>query len=379
MRKIIILFILLLISGFFVVRDIYNILWEKTEGEKKALQNTTLISISPTQPEKKNNKNSEITPVPAIEEKNCAIAVYWVDFKNIDLSNYNKLLYFGVAPTLQGEIAKDQGFVKLNGFVSSFYSFEKGLIVRMVDKNLNSQFLKKSEVWESFLKELYKLAKERGFSEISFDIELSSFQEDLKEPLTEFLKKAKELNTYGFKLSFIAYADSFYRNRPFDFEKISRLVDKVYLMAYDFTKTISEPGPNFPLEKGKWGYSLLQAVDDFSQYFEKDKITVIFGMYGKDWLMNPDKTPLGKAKVLTLNQIKKKYLDICTPNKCVVKLDPVAKEKELNIVFSEMQDNKAILYPRVVWFEDEETVKEKKKALKEKGVSNFCYFALGYY
>ena len=252
--------------------------------------------------------------------------------------------------------------------------------MRMVDKSLNERFLQRQDAWDSFIKEAFSLAKQNNFSEIAFDIELSLFQDNLRRLLNEFLAKAKEESEKtGIKISFIAYADSFYRKRPFDFEQISKLVNQVYLMAYDFTKSISEPGPNFPLNKGEWGYSLLQAVEDFSQYFPKEKITVIFGMYGRDWAVGLDGKPLGKAKVLTLNQIKKKYLQICTPERCVKNFDKIAGEKELNIVFSKRKEGKELVYPRAVWYEDEESTEFKKKVLKEKGISSFCYFALGYY
>ena len=364
---------------FFLGAIVGAVLFLFTSSSKKGEKREERVSLTPShstpsiikQPSKRQK---------AKEIKECAFVVYWLDLASLKFDKYDKYLYFGIAPDLNGKIAKDQGFKKINSFVKFVENKNKALVVRLVDKRLAQEFLTEEEIWESFLDEVFSLAAQKGFSEVSFDIELSPFQENLKGPLVEFLSSAsRKAKEYKIKISFIAYADSFYRKRPFDFEKISKLVDEVYLMAYDFTKPISEPGPNFPLEKGKWGYSLLQAIEDFSRYFGREKITVVFGMYGKDWFVNEDRIPYGKAKVLTLRQIKKKYLEKCTPDKCVVKLNPVAKEKELNIVFSKLKEGRGIMYPHIVWFEDEESVKEKKKALKEKGVSSFCYFALGYY
>ncbi len=339
------------------------------------------ITATATPIRKKRVLDKEKSSVVNVEEKECVIAVYWVSLDGIGNSKYDKLLYFGIAPTLTGDFAKDKGYLKLKDFKSAAFNKSKELVVRMTDKEFNSKFLKSEiKVKEGFIKNLEKLLVEYGFEGVVFDIELSPFQTELEQPLVEFLEMARKELKDNFKLGLLAYADSFYRKRPYDFSALEKNIDEVYLMAYDFTKSISEPGPNFPLYKGsKWGYSLVDAVDDFAKVFNKEKITIVFGMYGYDWQMSYDKKPLGRAKALSLNQIRKKYLELCTPENCVITFNPIASEKEMNIVFSKFEDNKATVYPRVVWFEDNETVEKKKEVLKNKGISNFCYFAWGYY
>ena len=344
----------------------------------------TKKTVSTKKKRSASTSTKRIPPTPTLApQKQCALSVYWLSVEGEDvLKQYDWILYFGISPKLNGKIALDQGYRNLSKFVSQKKEKQAGLVIRMVDKRLSERFLnKEGQVWEKFFSEVVSLAKEKGFSEIALDLELYPLQQNLKEKVTQFVNlgslKAKEA---GLNFSFIAYADSFYAKRPFDFAKISSLVDRVYLMAYDFTKPISEPGPGFPLFKGeKWAYSLSQAVDDFLKFFPAEKIVVVFGMYGYDWLVNEKKIPLKKASALTLNQIRKKYLSICTPDKCLVRVDPVAKEKEIDIVFSKLTKEKAIMYPHIIWFEDEETVKLKKEELVKKGLFNFCFFALGYY
>ena len=342
--------------------------------EKKPEEKSFFVPSSSSKAIKKGKKaagvDNRIIPTVAKEKvKECALVVYWLNFSSLSFQNYEKFLYFGIAPDLTGGIAQDQGFKKIDSFVKFTQNKGRALVVRLVDKRLAESFLEKKEIWRSFLDKTFSLAAQKGFLEVAFDIEFSPFQEDLKGPLVEFLSEAsKEAKKRNLKLSFIAYADSFYRKRPFDFEKISRLVDEVYLMAYDFTKSFGEPGPNFPLKKGDWGYWLLQAVEDFGKFFGREKMTVVFGGFGYKWNLSEDGRPLARAKALSFNSIKKNYLQKCAKEEsCRIELDETAGEKVL----------KARDF--VIWYEDKETFKLKKERLRKEGIGSFCYFALGYF
>ncbi len=352
----------------FLVFKVFFDSHRKSNLEKDKTAITPILKVSPQKKKLESRDGIKLKEFTG-EVRECAFVVYWINFASLNFENYDKYLYFGIAPDLKGGIVKDQGFKKIDSFVKSTQGKDRALVVRLIDKRLVQEFLSKKEVWKSFLDKAFSLAVQKGFSEVSFDIELSPFQESLREPLVEFLEEAsKEPQKRGIKISFIAYADSFYRKRPFDFEKTSKLVDEVYLMAYDFTKSISEPGPNFPLEKGEWGYSLLQAVEDFGRFFERERLTVVFGGFGYKWNLSEDGRPLSRAKALSFNSIKKNYLQKCAKEgSCEVRLDEKAKEKVLR-----GEDF-------VIWYEDKETFRLKKERLKKEGIGSSCYFALGYF
>jgi len=177
----------------------------------------------------------------------------------------------------------------------------------------------------------------------------------------------------------IIYGDVFYRSRPFDIKSIGNNCDELMIMAYDFSKPYGEPGPNFPYEdKEKWGYDFKEMIRDYTLQIVPEKLSVIFGMYGYNWTLNQQGTPLKRAETVTVNQIKKilnsklsfdKAQDKQILNKSQI---PNSKEKKIEYVDSENQKH-------VMWYEDEESAQVKIDYLKEKGVGSIGYWAYGYF
>jgi spore germination protein YaaH len=102
-------------------------------------------------------------------------------------------------------------------------------------------------------------------------------------------------------------------------------------------------------------------------------------MYGYEWTVDEKKRPIAPAKSLSLNEIRKKYLDSCEWQDCIIKRDELSEETEINFVQSEIQNDFAYLYYHIVWFEDETSVKKKIDYLKTKGINSFAYWAYTYY
>ena len=120
-------------------------------------------------------------------------------------------------------------------------------------------------------------------------------------------------------------------------------------MAYDFHKSIGEPGPNFPSEY----------FDEFINKIPSNKLTIIFGMYGYDWIVDDKDRPIKPAQSLTLNQIKSKHSNYCNEERCEF-----------------VDENKR---RHIIWYENEESVSKKIKYLKSRGVGSFAYWAAGYF
>lgn len=140
-------------------------------------------------------------------------------------------------------------------------------------------------------------------------------------------------------------------------------------MAYDLQKSYGEPGPNFSYEdKNKYGYDFKKMVEDFKGKAESEKITVILGMYGYDWTLNPQGTPLKQAKAITVNQIN--ILKAQSSNLKTTTLS--SKEKKLEYVDGEGQKH-------ILWYEDEESAETKINHLKEQGIGSVSYWAWGYF
>lgn len=177
------------------------------------------------------------------------------------------------------------------------------------------------------------------------------------------------------------YGDALYRVRPYDVKELSPHVDQIYIMAYDFHKSRGEPGPNFPLtrsprrrfgeagrseseggHKKEYGYDFQTMIADFTQIVPREKITVLFGMYGYDWTLGAQGKPLKAATAVPL-------LEIDTGGAII---NPNSKEK-----YIEYLDDEG--YEHVLWYEDHESVNVKIDYLKTQGIGRVGYWVWGYF
>jgi spore germination protein YaaH len=151
------------------------------------------------------------------------------------------------------------------------------------------------------------------------------------------------------------------------------VADEVYIMAYDFHKPTGSPGPNFPFEAGKEdSYDFLHMVTDFTAVIPKDKINVIYGMYGYDWIVTIEKKPIKAATVLTDREIQDMYENRCRVMNCVITRDPRTKEELVEFI-----DEHAAYH--VIWHEDLVSAERKTNYLLSQGVDSVAYWAYGYY
>ncbi len=309
-----------------------------------------------------------------ITNKTSIFVPYW-SLEEGDFDQYNRLIYFGVAGTTNGIDENEAGFLNLENFNEQAVGKEKYLAVRLTDSETNFAVLKNKTSQQKIVEDAVKIAKNYGFSGIVLDLELFTlFGTEIPEQINEFVQLFhRDSKDNGLRLSVAIYGDVFYRKRLFDVKTIAENSDEIMVMAYDFHKSIGEPGPNFPLEgKEKYGYDFKTMINDFLAVVPVEKLTVIFGMYGYEWTVDEQKRPLKAASSLTLNQIREKYLSDCTLKNCVIFRDKQAGESEVNYV-----DDEARLH--IVWFEDDVSVDTKKEYLMEEGIGSFSYWAYSYF
>jgi hypothetical protein len=236
----------------------------------------------------------KVTPVVEIKkeyvQKKSIFVPQWQLNQENQLEGYERLIYFGNEAKLEDFIKK----VHQGQNQSLWFTYK----VNEIPQQKN---------WENIIQEKIAILKKFNFEGIVLDLEISGLPTEQK--VTEinnfvevFFKKIKEA---GFKTAVAVYGDTFFRKRPYDLKFISGLTDEVMIMAYDFSKSYGEPGPNFPFGgKQKYGYDFKTMIDDFLKWVPKEKLSVIFGMYGYDWQVDERKRPISQAKALTLKQIK---------------------------------------------------------------------------
>jgi len=317
--------------------------------------------------------------------KNSSIFIpYWaLPQSKEDIDAYDRLMYFGIGVDENGAQKNEIGYKQLSEFqaVTKGYFGKKSLVIRMLDTENNTKILNNEKIQNTIILEINNLVNENGFTELALDLELSGlFNTDITNKVNLFVQKIYTLeNRYYKHFSVIIYGDVFYRSRPFDIKSIGNNCDELMIMAYDFSKPYGEPGPNFPYEdKEKWGYDFKEMIRDYTLQIVPEKLSVIFGMYGYNWTLNQQGTPLKRAETVTVNQIKKilnsklsfdKAQDKQILNKSQI---PNSKEKKIEYVDSENQKH-------VMWYEDEESAQVKIDYLKEKGVGSIGYWAYGYF
>ena len=310
---------------------------------------------------------------------------YRADFSGkLSVDQYDRVIYFGVAAGLTGVNRAENGYTQLVPFLSKTDIENRWLTLRMINGDLNTQILEDETQWKPLFDDFATLANRNGFKGVVLDLELSALPSDkvvgqITTFTTRFAQSMKEKNI---PVAITMYGDVFYRHRPFDMESIGKAFDEVLIMAYDLHKAGGEPGPNFPLSgRDRFGYDFETMITDFKSVVPKDKLNVIFGMYGYDWVTDEKKRPLKPASALSYSEIQKKYLDDCDVHDCIIRRDEQAAETEINRVESVYSPDRDQydLYPHIVWFEDEHSVERKTKFLQEQGISHISFWTYGYF
>lgn len=325
------------------------------------------------------------TPTAALKSKNirsgpvrdAVFVPYWSTYSDLAGDEvYDRYIYFGAAPGTKGIILQKDDISNIQKFTDSAPSGSKKLLtIRMIGNDLNTQILDSNSVQEKVIADSISIAKDFGFDGLVLDLELSAIPFDsLVNRISGFIGKfyrASKESDLSFSLA--VYGDVFYRARPFDMKKLSEYADEVMIMAYDFHKANGNPGPNFPLKgAGRYGYDYLALASDYLEIFSPGKLTVIFGMYGYDWVVDENGKSQGEAEALSYNEIRKRFLDECGFEECVRGRDSLSGEAYVKYVDSDGERH-------VVWYEDRESVERKREFLEGVGIRSFSYWAYGYF
>ncbi|MGB4965985.1 MAG: glycosyl hydrolase family 18 protein [Microgenomates group bacterium] len=285
-------------------------------------------------------------------------------------------IYFSVSATTSGINKTNTGYTNIGDFASRSADTPNTLLtISMVDDDINNVVLESSAAQEKIISQAVVIAKEHGFDGIILDLEVGGLAgKEVNTQILVFVKKAAEIvKESNLSFAMTLYGDSFYRSRPYSIELLSPHVDQFYIMAYDMHKLWGTPGPNFPAKGADiFGYDMQTMIRDMLKFTTRDKLTVIFGLYGHDWTVDEQKRPFTAAKTLTQSQIQKKFIDSCEMKNCIIKRNPYALETEINYI-----DEKA--HYHIVWFEDARSVSEKIGLLKENGINSVSYWAYSYY
>ena len=309
-------------------------------------------------------------------ERTFEFVPYWSFTKNLVTNSDFSLIYFGVAADDNGIDTEEEGYKKLKSFVDKTPNASERIIaVRMLDKEVNAQVLKDTSLQEKIASQAVSLAVKNDFDGILLDYETSAFGFDsttnaISDFYRLFSNKVKASNLL-FYVSL--YGDAYYRARPFDVKSIGEVSDKVLIMAYDFSKSRGNPGPNFPLlDNAEYGYDFGKMIDDFQQDVDNQKIVVIFGYFGYDWKIDKNGESVASGVPISTNEIVKEFVEQCEYDPCSLNRDPGTLEPSVRY-----GDDDGVEH--MVWYEDAQSIEKKKEFLKEKGILETAAWAYSYY
>lgn len=328
--------------------------------------NASPNNVSPTPFEKVTSTKEEIDSV---------FVPYWALSGEIE-GDEDRFIYFGIAPTEYGIDTTDEGYKKLGMFIEGVNGEKEiFLTLRMLDQETNFAILEDTEKQRQVIEDTISVANAYGFDGIVLDLELKALPFDsivtqINTYVRSFYQAVKSENMV---FSVATYGDTFYRIRPFDIKTIGDNADEILIMAYDFHKSGGNPGPNFPLKGSqKYGYDYYEMMDDYLAVVPADKITVVFGMFGYNWPVDDKDNALSSATSLSLLQGQSRYIDSCAFESCTSFRD--SDSSEMSVSYIDSNSTK-----RIVWFEDLESVNQKKTFLKDRGISSFSYWAYSFY
>jgi spore germination protein YaaH len=364
MRKVLFLLVLILLAGSFT----FNFAKQKVKKDLSSPIPYPTTTITPSV----NPDDAATGP-----EKTSLFVPYWtVKNKNYEEGDYNSYIYFGVVPTKEGIDTKEQGSLTLDTFLSSVPADGKKLLaLRMIERDTNFAILKDQDAQKKIIAETMALAKEKKFDGVVLDLEISAIPfESLVSQInsfTELFYKEAKRNDLSFSLA--VYGDVFYRVRPFDVKTLAKHTDNVMIMAYDFSKAKGNPGPNFPLQgEDVYGYDYALLTKDFLKFVPPEKITIIFGLFGYDWVVDGQGRTLQQGKALSTREIESGFIENCQQRSCSFSRDTKAFETQVNYVGKDGSKH-------IIWFEDMQSVEAKKEYLKSRGINSFSYWAHSYF
>lgn len=346
-------------------------IYKKNNFEEKKIVSPNIHKFS-------SNKKETISEIPLKEIQKSIFIPYWAlnSDKKLEIYDYQKIIYFRIATNEKGIDKEDIGYRRLKTFSDLSGNFSKKyLAIRMVNSSLNLKVLKNKNLQLEIIKQSIDLAKENSFKGLVLDFEISalSFESVIKD-INEFYKKYYDLSKKeSLEFLFTIYGDTFYRGRPYDVGYLAGNSDGVLIMAYDFHKYKGNPGPNFPYSgKEIYGYDFKTMIKDFSEKVPAEKITVILGMFGYDWIVDDKNQPVNTAKSLSFGEIKNKFPDKCEFKNCSSIKDKESLETKIN--YFDFNNNK-----HVIWFEDEDSAEQKADYIRQNGVNSVGFWAYSYF
>ena len=369
MNKVVFLGFLALVGAFFFLNA------DNLSPSREQTSTPNELEQPLDEPEANNTAGNTNT---SVTQTSATFVPHWSSFSGLAQADEETLYYFGVVPTVDGMDTEEPGYQKLDAFVSAAGNKDIFLTLRMVESQTNAEILSTAASWQKIANETKTLVNQYGFDGVVLDLEvglaggLTTVPKDITD-FTAFL--SDELEDTGVTFLKTIYGDTVYRKRPYDLKALNPHVDGFVIMAYDFHKSYGQPGPNFPFtNREEYGYDFQKMLEDVLVQVPAEKLTITYGMFGYEWIVDNKDRPLKAATAMSLNEIDA-FIEECT--NCSVTIDPASGERKISYpVETGAGETEKIA---VIWSETKESIRKKQEFAEEKGVGSSAFWAWGYY
>lgn len=234
------------------------------------------------------------------------------------------------------------------------------------DIDMTSRFLNNVKSREEFIEDLLVIYMSNDFKGINVDFE-NVYLKDRKK-LTQFIS---ELAYYFSKEDIIVSVDvtilggSETWSQSYNHKRIGELVDYLMVMTYD------EHWASSPISGSVASYNWVKsALEEMIKIVDKNKIVMGIPLYTRIWYEKPS-----REKVNTMD-VSSKAITMEGQNNLLkdVGLKPIWDEDAKQFYLGYIEDSRV----KKIWLEEEISIKEKAKLVKELGISGVATWSRGF-
>lgn len=252
------------------------------------------------------------------------------------------------------------------------------LLIHNANQASISALLKKPEKHaQNLIADVSPIMQKHGFSDLNLDIEsFKEASESAQLQYTSFVKEVKngmDKNNLG-TLTVEVNPTSLVKPRLTKVDELGKIVDHFVVMAYDFHYIYSYfTGPVAPIGGAPKvrEYDIKTALTEMVNVVPAEKIILGIPLYGYEWETindQPGAATIPGGGSIASNRRTREVLASC--DNCLKAFDDQAKQPY--IIFPDGD------YFHQIFYEDEQSIKEKLKLAEEYGIGGIALWALGY-
>lgn len=323
---------------------------------------------------------------------------YWsiATFSESELDSLTDLAYFSLFLNSNGTIDKSSNHYSYWKESDTLYFINQkaknkgirlSLTVSIHDNETIEKFLLcGATCWQTSLNQVDTEIVESDYKGINFDFEnVGDTPDQISKLYAEYIKymsdNLKQRHGSSFLVVVSTYGDSITKNR---ITNISYLnipeINYMFVMAYDFFRPNNDiAGPVSPLTGAntKYHYDITKMTEDYLTQTTPDKLILGMPLYGLNFIVEkPEpyaaRIPGNEAIQYSIQQHLSAINEIIVRENAEVKWDSVSSTP----YFTYFKPVEAV--NRIVFFENEQSLKLKEDFALGKGFSGVGYWALGY-